>query len=139
MHTGLTSEQEHKLADFLAPSRIAVVATIGRTGLPQLTPNWYHYINGTVNISTTKERLKYRNLSHDNRLSVCIYSEPLAKDYAVVTGTATILEGEGIWPITRSIVGRYVEPDRVDSQIERMRRQNRVIISLKPEQVAFRY
>ena len=40
---GLTPDVESRLEEFLRPSLIAVVATIGRKGLPQLTPNWYRY------------------------------------------------------------------------------------------------
>ena len=37
----ISAEEQSKLAEFLAPPRIAVVATIGRDDMPQLTPNWY--------------------------------------------------------------------------------------------------
>ena len=33
---------KQEITQFLAPSRIAVMATINRDGTPQLTPNWYH-------------------------------------------------------------------------------------------------
>ena len=74
-HT-LTRQENRELEEFLRPSRIAVVATVGPTGMPQLTPNWYVFLDGRIAISTTKERIKYRNLSRDSRLAVCIYSEP---------------------------------------------------------------
>ena len=136
---GLTPDVESRLEEFLRPSWIAVVATIGRRGLPQLTPNWYSYSGGLLTISTTKERSKYRNLKRDPRLSVCIYSEPLAKDYAVVTGRADVVGGNDIWPDTRAIVERYVGPERVEAVLDNMHKQNRVIISLRPERVIFRY
>ena len=52
-----------RLETFLEPARIVIVATIGRDGTPHLTPNWYVFENGRLSISTTKERVKYRNLS----------------------------------------------------------------------------
>ena len=42
----LDPEDSAKLAAFLAPSRIAVVGTIGPSGMPQPTPNWYVYQDG---------------------------------------------------------------------------------------------
>ena len=73
---------QQRIAQFLAPSRIAVMATINRDGTPQLTPNWYHYhYDGTVlTFVTTKERVKYLNLRRDPRISICIYAAPLASD-----------------------------------------------------------
>ncbi len=74
--TPISAEDRAKLAEFLEPSRIVVVATIGRNGTLQLTPNWYWFDGETISISTTKNRVKYRNLSRDPRMLVCIYSEP---------------------------------------------------------------
>jgi hypothetical protein len=136
--TPISAENRAKLAEFLEPSRIVVVATIGRNGMPQLTPNWYWFDGETISISTTKNRVKYRNLSRDHRMSVCIYSEPRAADYAMVTGTVTISDDESIWPTTRKIIERYADPDRIERQLTEMRTQGRVILSLTPATVAFR-
>ena len=136
--TPISAENRAKLAEFLEPSRIVVVATIGRNGTLQLTPNWYWFDGETISISTTKNRVKYRNLSRDHRMSVCIYSEPRAADYAMVTGTVTISDDESIWPTTRKIIERYADPDRIERQLAEMRTQGRVILSLTPATVAFR-
>ena len=56
-----------------------------------------------------------------------------------MTGRADVFAGNDIWPDTRAIVERYVEPERVETVLDRMRKQNRVIISLTPEHVIFRY
>ena len=74
-----TKETHEKLDEFLAPTKIAIVATINKEGMPHLTPNWYIYHKGKISISTTKERVKYKNLTHDNRMSICVLTEPLAK------------------------------------------------------------
>ena len=134
----MTAEESARLEEFLKPSRIAVVATVGRTGMPHLTPNWYVYVDGKVAISTTKERLKYRNLMRDHSLSVCIYSEPQALEYVTVVGQAEIIDDESIWPVTRSIVERYVEAASIEDRMRRLREESRIIISLAPERVHFR-
>ncbi len=51
----MTPAEATRLEAFLQPAKIAVVATIGRHGMPQLTPNWYNFADGTLTISTTKE------------------------------------------------------------------------------------
>ncbi len=134
----MTPQEAARLDELLAPSRIVVVATVGAGGMPQLTPNWYVYQDGTMAISTTKERVKYRNLSRDDRMAVCVYTEPGAADYVAITGRVTIADDESIWPVTRAIVERYVARDQVAARMTELRAQNRVIISLTPERVVFR-
>ena len=135
---GLDADELRSLQAFLEPSRIAVLAAIGPSGMPQLTPNWYVFAGGRLAISTRKETYKYRNLTRDQRLAVCIYSEPNAQDYVVVTGRVEITDDDSIWPTTRAIVARYVELGQVEERMDLLRMQNRVIISLTPEKVAFR-
>jgi PPOX class probable F420-dependent enzyme len=134
----LTSAEARRLEAFLKPSRIVVVATIGQRGMPQLTPNWYTYAQGTLMISTTKERIKYRNLTRDNRMTVCIYSEPLAENYVTLWGQVTIRDDASIWPDTHAIVARYVPPPGVEARMQELRTQNRVIIDFTPERMLFR-
>ncbi len=136
--TPLSAEDRAKLTEFLEPARIVVVATIGRGGMPHLTPNWYFFDGETIAISTTKDRVKYRNLSREPRMSVCIYSEPRAVNYVTVTGPVSISDDESIWPVTRRIVERYADADRIEPQLREMRSQGRVILSLTPATVRFR-
>jgi PPOX class probable F420-dependent enzyme len=131
-------EERSRLAEFLAPPRIAVVATIGREGMPQLTPNWYVYSDGRLLVSTTKQRVKHRNLVRDGRVAVCVCSEPMAEEYVTVRGRADIRDDDSIWEDTRAIVERYVEPDRVEARMNMLRREDRVIVSVEPDAVVFR-
>lgn len=133
----LTDEERKRLDEFLAPPRIAVVATVGKTGMPQLTPNWYEYRDGRMTVSTTKDRIKYKNLARDDRLAVCVYSDTLAHDYVTVRGRARIIEGDAIWPDTLAIVKRYVAEDKVEARMRALRKQPRIIISLEPDRVHF--
>ena len=134
----VTPEDKRRLVNFLEPSHIAVIATVGSSGAPQLTPNWYCVRDGKILISTTKERVKYRNLVRDNRMTICVYSEPTAEDYATVWGRVTIRDDASIWPDTQSIVERYVASESVDGRMSQLRAQNRVILALDPERVIFR-
>ena len=134
----VTDEEKARLEEFLSPTKIAVLATIGRDGMPQLTPNWYVYREGKIAVSITKQRVKYRNLVRDPRLSVCILTDPLAEEYVTVRGTAEIIDDDSIWPITEAIVRRYVPPERAQHRMNQLRKEERVIISMTPERVRFR-
>ena len=129
---------QEEVAQFLAESRIAVLATINRDGTPQLTPNWYHYDGAVLTFVTTKERLKYLNLSRDPRISVCIYAAPLASDYVVMRGTATI-EDQDIWDRARRVIQRYTEPEEVEEHLERWKTQPRVLVTVTPRRISTRH
>jgi hypothetical protein len=109
----VTPEDKGRLVNFLEPSHIAVIATVGPSGAPQLTPNWYCVRGGKILISTTKERVKYR-------------------------GQVTIRDDESIWPDTQAIVERYVASESVEARMSQLRAQNRVILAFDPERVIFR-
>ena len=81
-----TEAQLERLREFIAPPRIAMVATIGKDGMPQLTPNWYAYTGEEIIVSITKQRVKYRNVLRDPRAAISICSEPLAEEYVTVSG-----------------------------------------------------
>ena len=134
----LTSAEHSRLEAFLEAPWIVVVATIGRDGMPHLTPNWYAVQDGRIAISTTKETVKYGNLSRDDRVSLCVCTEPLAKEYTTIWGRAEISDDESIWPVTRRIVERYAVPDKVDDRMALLRSQRRVIVSVTPDRVMFR-
>lgn len=137
MSTELTNDDLSRLENFLAPTKIAVVATIGKDGMPQLTPNWYVYTAGLFIISTTKQRVKYLNLVRDPRMSVCVMTEPLAVEYATIRGSVNIIDGDTIWPIVEGIVRRYVPEDKVNDRMAALMKEDRVIISMTPERAHF--
>ena len=126
-----------EIAEFLAPSRIAVMATINRNGTPQLTPNWYHYDGEVLTFVTTKERVKYLNLQRDPRISLCIYAAPLAADYVVIRGRATVSDRD-IWDQARTILQRYEEPAKVEQHLEQWKTQPRVLVTVTPDRISTR-
>ena len=128
---------QRDIAQFLAPSRIAVMATINRDGTPQLTPNWYHYDGTVLTFVTTKERVKYLNLQRDPRISICIYAAPLAADYVVIRGRAG-LSDQGIWDQARTIIQRYEEPDKVEQHLEQWKMQPRMLVTVTPDRISTR-
>jgi PPOX class probable F420-dependent enzyme len=126
-----------EITAYLAAPHIAVVATISRNGTPHLTPNWYRYDGQALTVITRTDRLKYRHLQQDNRISVCIYDPPAASNYVVISGTAT-WNDQGIWDEARRIIARYRAPDEVDGYLARWKTEPRVLITVTPEHIATR-
>ena len=129
---------EQEITEFLAGTKMAVVATIGKDGVPHLTPNWYYYDGERLSFVTLKTRLKYPNLKRDNRISVCIYEPPLASDYVVIQGRATIVDGD-IWDDARQVIQRYLEGDLIEECVERWKTQPRILVTITPEKVYSRF
>jgi PPOX class probable F420-dependent enzyme len=128
---------EQEITTYLAAPHIAVVATIHRHGHPHLTPNWYRYDGKVLTFITRKDRLKYRNLQRDNRVSVCIYDPPVASNYVVISGTA-VCNDQDIWGEARRIIERYRRPDEVDDYLARWKTEPRVLVMVTPERISTR-
>jgi PPOX class probable F420-dependent enzyme len=137
MVANLNDIETARLEEFLAPPRIAVLATLNASGSPQISPIWYRYSDDRITMSTTTETVKSRNILRDGRASVCVYSDPEGLEYAALSGTATVIDDSKLWAETRAIVDRYELPDRADARMRRLERQDRVILSLEVDRVHF--
>jgi len=135
----MEQKQLGKIKNFLEKPRIAVVATIKKDGTPQLSPNWYIYKDEFIYISTTKSRAKYWNLNRDRRVTISIYSEPLAGDYVVLEGECDILPKNEIFPITEQIVKLYVSENLVKERVEQIKKEDRVLLRIKPKRFLSRF
>jgi Pyridoxamine 5'-phosphate oxidase len=86
---------------------------------------------------TRTDRLKYRNLQRDPRISACVYDPPVASNYVVISGTATCHD-QDIWDEARRIIERYRAADEVDGYLARWQTEPRVPITVTPERIATR-
>ena len=125
---------KQQISQFLTDTKMAVMATINKDGSPHLSPNWYYYDGERLSFVTTKERLKFFNLRRDERMAVCIYEPPLASDYVVFQGRATIDDGD-IWGDARQVIRRYVAEDQVDDYVERWKTQPRILVKITPDKI----
>lgn len=111
----------------------AVVATIRRDGLPQLTPNWYLWINDAIWISTAASTVKTHNLRRDPRIVLCI-DDPVSGDYVQITGRATLIEGDEVIEPTLAICRKYMSEAEVLPHWQQISAEGpRVVIVVHPE------
>jgi PPOX class probable F420-dependent enzyme len=127
----------HEITTSLAAPHIAVVATVHRNGTPHLTPNWYRYDGKVLPWITRTDRLTYRNLQREPRISVCIDDPPVASNDVVISGTATCND-QDIWDEARRIIERYRVPGEVDDYLARWKTEPRVLVTVTPERIATR-
>ena len=126
-----------RLAEFLLPARIAVLATVGRDGTPQVTPVWYGFEDGRLTVAANEGSVKVRNLRRDPRVSVCVYAGERGTEYAALYGQADLAHGDGVWPQVRAIVERYESPENVDEYMRELMAERFAVITLTPERVLF--
>ena len=126
--------EKKEIDPFLSGIKMAAMATINKDGSPHLSPNWYHYDGERLSFVTTKERLKFFNLRRDARISVCVYEPPLASNYVVIQGRATVADGD-IWEDARLVIKRYVEHDQVENYLERWKTQPRILVQVTPDKI----
>jgi len=104
---------EAQIEEFLAAPRFAIVGTNRVNGPPQLTPVWYLYEDGRVYLYMYLKSAKYRNLSRDPRIGLCIAAESPDARAVMIYGTAQLigeddkLHQEIEWRLTR----RYHDND----------------------------
>ncbi|MBX6772092.1 MAG: PPOX class F420-dependent oxidoreductase [Chloroflexi bacterium] len=124
-----------KLSDqarhFLEEVRFAVLATIGRDGMPQQTVMWYLLRDDEIIMNTARGRLKEKNLRRDPRVSICV-----ADGYRFVTirGRATLIDDPTIAQADiAALATRYHGPEHAASAIAEFRKQERVTIRVPIE------
>ncbi len=118
---------------FLQTTPNAVVATIRRSGLPQVTPNWFLWTGTEFWISVAAGCAKQRNIERDPRVVLCIDDAP-SGDYVQVIGSATIVEGDAVRDPTIELIRKYREPaDVLPHWDEISAASARVLIIVQPD------
>ena len=71
-------------------------------------------------------------------MAVCVYEPPLASDYVVVQGAATIddlVPTSELWGTARLVIERYVDAAEVDAYVERWKAEPRILVTITPEKI----
>jgi PPOX class probable F420-dependent enzyme len=105
---------DDEIAEFVAQSRTATMATVGADGQPHLVAMWFALIDGQLWFETKAKSQKAVNLRRDGRISVLIES---GDTYDSLKGVS--FEGQGVivddadalWQVGVSIWERYTGPD----------------------------
>lgn len=128
---------EDEITNFIARSRVATMATIGKTGTPHLVAMWYAVVDGEIWFETKSKSQKAVNLRRDDRMTLMIED---GDTYDSLRGVA--IEGRGeivddpeaAFAVGVSVWERYTGPysDDLQPAIEQLL-HNRVVVRLIPE------
>jgi PPOX class probable F420-dependent enzyme len=126
------------IQSFLEQPLLAKLVTLNKDGSPQITFMWYEYnSNGLFLFSTTKQRLKAKNLTRDSRISVAIDDPQNMWRGVIARGLATIDE-LGAVDLVERLTARYSGKDKVEASKKRAMNEDRIIISMTPIRVMLR-
>jgi PPOX class probable F420-dependent enzyme len=116
--------------ELLERPNLAIVATIGPDGMPQLTPTWIDTDGEHVLVNTAEGRAKPRNLRRDPRIAVCVVDHEDEYWWLSITGTAELTQDgaeEHIHKLSRKYRGRDYDKPK-DPQ--------RLLVTVKPDRVS---
>lgn len=123
-----------KVAEFLGGRRNAIVAGIGRGGVPQLSPNWYSFDGERFYVSTTRSRAKYAIFRRDPR-GVLLVDDSTGLSYVRVTVSVEVREDLAAQlPRFRAIrekMGVRVPPDA--EFLASLQAEGRVLLVMTPD------
>jgi len=104
---------QEAIETFLAVPRFAVVGTNRRDGPAQLTPVWYLYEDGKIYLDMFVKSAKFRNLSRDPRIGLCIAGDHPDARAVMFYGTAELFPEDDAWAddIRWRLVRRYYDSD----------------------------
>jgi PPOX class probable F420-dependent enzyme len=121
---------------FLEQPRFAVMATINRSGTPQLTVMWYalHPDDDVVILNTSRGLLKARNLRRDPRMSLCVEDGPR---YVTLEGRAELIDDRAQQEreVNELIAPRYIGQRLGQQRWEVIKASDRIGVWLHVEQV----
>src|SRR5574340_1217486 len=98
-----------EIKTFLAQPLVAHLATVRRSGSPQVVPMWFLYDNGVVYMSTRTWAAKVRHIRHNPHVAVevDVMQAPLKNKVVGIDGTAEIVT-TGVTEMTARIYHKYM-------------------------------
>lgn len=103
----MTEMSREEIEQFLQQPRHAVVGTNPADGPPHLTPVWFLYERRRIYLGIERRSVKYRNLTRDNRISICVDAghpdgrTVMAYGRAEIEETGTPEVDDIMWRLTR--------------------------------------
>ncbi len=129
---------DSQVGSFFETPRFAVFGTNSVDGPPQLTTVWFLYEAGAIFVAIERRSVKYRNLTRDPRVALCIDGEHPDGRTVVVYGLAELQElgtpeSDRIdWRLTRRYHDTDEEARRYQESVSDM---DAVLVKVTPRRI----
>jgi PPOX class probable F420-dependent enzyme len=124
---------DSKAEDFLKGVYFGKIATTKKDGSPHVTPIWYMLDQGKLIVNTTTDRVKYRNIKRDPRVSFLVDD---GYPYIMIQGRARIATERDSLKDIETLAIRYTGEEKGRKAArDRYWKQPRVSIEIVPERV----
>ena len=119
---------------FLRRANVAVMATVGPDGQPHAVPTWYEYDDGQMVLHAGLRSRKYRNLRHNDRVSICVDTKTAPDQAVIVYGRASLEVGTDDERSRRMAVA-YLGEAVGSRYADTVRGERVVIVRVRPERI----
>jgi PPOX class probable F420-dependent enzyme len=116
-------------------SKLAELATVSEADWPQVTPIWYLYDNGHIYMTTTPNRVKYKNIQKKPRVALFVGDPNDAYRGIEVQGKVNFIR-DNLEQWNRRLAARYHPAEEVDETVRYLMSEPRVILDVTPTRVA---
>lgn len=114
----------------LLDGQVASLATVGRTGFPQVTELWFLHDEGEIKLSLNTTRLKTRNLQRDPKCSLLLLDLENPYRYLEVRGNARV-EPDEDYRFAQKLGAKY----NADLKVHDNPGESRVVVTIEPVNV----
>ena len=125
---------KEEIEAFLRQPNVAVVATVGPDGQPHAVPSWYEYDDGQIVLHMGLRSRRYRNLRHNDRVSICVDTKTAPYRAVVAYGRARLEEGTDDERSRRMAVA-YLGEALGNRYADMVRGERLVIVRVRPERI----
>ena len=129
-----TTRLDDRTRAFLEEKRFAVLATINRDGMPQLSTMWYELQGDQIMMNTADGRVKAANMRRDPRVALCIEDE---YSYVTLYGSVELNDDQQIAQADiHRLAVRYHHPAKAEQMMrDRFSKQQRITLRMTIDRV----
>jgi PPOX class probable F420-dependent enzyme len=119
--------------DLLESTALANVATIGRSGEPQVNPVWFDWDGEHILFSQTIDRQKYKNVQREPRIALSIVDPANPYRYLEVRGTVARIDEDPEYAFINKMAQKYLNEEKYPWT---QPGEQRVVIVVRPDRAS---
>lgn len=105
----LSTEHGARTEQHLTNDQVVWLTTVGTNGVPQPSPVWFHWDNGSVVIHSQPNTPKVRAIAANPNVALNFNCGPGGDDVVVIRGTATLENPGAVSPTSEGFAAKYAD------------------------------